>query len=159
MKIIFILMFLFFVFIGYSSTKSYIIHKPISEVNNAIDSSMNKIGLEVTEVDSFKIIDGPLNRNSSIVLSDLNENTTKLRFKNPPFMGSLSDNFVNVFNIELSKNYDEKFILKSKLNHSILVMLNSGLGWYYMTENSIYWDENSKYSSLSLGIIDAFFLY
>ncbi len=159
MKTILFLLITLFLFVNCSSTKSYIIHKPISEVNIAIDSSMTKIGLDISEIDSFKMIDGPFNRNSKILLKDLDGNSTKLIFENPAFMGSLSDNYVNIYNFELSKNYNKNNDLKSKLNFSLFTIINTGWGWHYMSTNSIYWDSNSKYASIGLGLMDAALIY
>lgn len=158
-KQIFILACIIFLFSNCSTVKKYTVLGYKQEISDRVDSAFVNIGLDLEKTDSVRYYNGPMNRDFKLEFIQKTSDLTELIFYNPSFLDFYSDNLMKVVHAELENDYLISIKRKSKTKHTLLSMLSPGFGWYYMTDESIYWDSKSKWMSAAFVMFDIISLY
>jgi hypothetical protein len=154
-----IIFFISLLLISCTAVREYKYNIDQIKISSSIDSIYSKIGLQVRHSEDFIDVDGPLNRDLKISLNKINEESTLLKFETASFNEFYIENMNSVLSSYLSNELHKTRVEKSKAKFTVLNIISPGFGWYYLTDNSVYWPRENAFPSMAMAGFDALLLY
>ena len=142
-----------------STTYQIAIDNDIQTVERSIKNTYTEIGFNVKSEDNSFFLDGPLNRDAKLTVTQINRVSTEIKFVSSKFFNPYNEYLATILRQNIEGIKVTKSKLKSHKTFNLLNIISPGIGYYYFSKKSIYWKKNNLPPSLIIGATDAFFIY